>query len=152
MTPQQFRFLLVINQILMVCLHVVAGMTEGLLPPELRAADTASVFDTALAPVTDRARAADLFVVAVDFLTFVAAAGLFAGRRWGRTLYLLCVVAMAVSPFSPPFYVSTWWDGLFGYLYGITQGAILSLVYFSHLRRLFERKRQKQDDEADEAA
>jgi hypothetical protein len=147
MTPQQFRFLLVVNQLLMVGLHVVAGMTEELLPPELRAADTASVFDTAPPLVPVREQASNLYTAAVDFLTFVAAVGLFAGRRWGRALYLLCVAAMAASPFALPFYVSTWWDGLVGYLYAVTQGAILGLAYFSHLRRLFERRGQENDGE-----
>jgi len=138
MTRQQFRLLLFVNQFLMVGLHVVSGMADGLLPPEFQGADSPSVFDPPLSPLTAPEQAPYLYTVAVDLLTLVAAAGLFAGRCWGRTLYLLCFVAIAASPLAPPFSVNTWWDGLVGYLYSVTQGAVLALVYFSHLRRMFE--------------
>ncbi|HZI17335.1 MAG TPA: hypothetical protein VEY09_01940 [Pyrinomonadaceae bacterium] len=146
MTPQQFRLLIVVNQLLMVSLHVVAGMTDSMLPPELRGVDASSVFDTPLS-VASGDSAPYFYTVVVDFLTFVAAAGLFFGRRWGRTLYLLCFLALVVSPLAPPYSTGTWWDGLFGYLYEATQGAVLALAYFSHLRRLYERREEEEEEE-----
>ena len=139
MTRQQFRLLVIANQLLMFAGYIVRDMTDGFLPPELQsyAFASLSVLDDGFASAADEVlfwfwRAADLASVA-------AAIGLCLARRWGRTLYLICFCVSVLGTFLLyHITVSTNWPGLLFSLYGTTEGMILGLAYFSHLKRMFD--------------
>ena len=150
MTRQQFRLLVVVNQILLFAYYPVGDLTDSLLPPEL-----AGQFgmDASVMEGHGGGSFSDdplyLLSLGLSLLTLVAAVGLFFAKRWGRTLYLFALAAGLVLTASTPFYVNTGWTVAFGALYGTTEGMILGLVYFSHLRRMFERRGTEGDDDAD---
>ena len=68
----------------------------------------------------------------------VAAIGLCFGKPWGRTLYLLTFIVGLITTFLWEFYVGTGLSTFLSYLVTITEGMILGLAYFSHIRRIFE--------------
>lgn len=72
------------------------------------------------------------------FLGILAAVGLFLFRRWGRTVFLICLLTeLAVTVLTGP-HVNTGWTMLVGYIYSIIEGVILALIYFSPIREMFE--------------
>lgn len=140
MSRQQFRLLVVFDQLLGIALIFVEELTEGLLPPDVRSALGVQ------ASVLDADEPSGLFLSELPFLldttfTFVhvvAAVGLCLGRRWGRTLFVVCFVGVwLLTPFYA-FFLMTQWTAMLAYLYGATEGMILALVFFSHLRRMFQ--------------
>lgn len=145
MTRQQFRLLVVINQLLLFGGFIVADLTDPLLPPELQSypSQGSSVFGEDLSETW-----LDASWYVINFATLVGAVGLCLGRNWGRTLYLASFVLSVLTGLFWPFTVSTNWSGLVFALYGTTEGMILALVYFSHLKRMFEGARE--EDEEDE--
>ncbi|HEX5706818.1 MAG TPA: hypothetical protein VFX96_05965 [Pyrinomonadaceae bacterium] len=143
MSRHQFRLLVVVNLLLLFGNHFVHDATLGLLPPELQ--DYAGGGPSLL-----EAQWPYYFMLGLDFLTVAAAVGLCLGRRWGRTLYLACFVVSISATLMSPFHFSTAWSSLVGALFGTTEGMILALAYFSHLRRMFERRGRPDDAQDDE--
>jgi hypothetical protein len=158
LTRQQFRLLVILNQSLVFAGYAIRDVTDAQLPLDLQpyAFGDASVLDGASGDSFFDGEFPYLLWRVIDVLTLAAAVGLCLGRRWGRTLYLACYVVSLFSVLLTPFYVSTHWPGFVFMLYGTTEGMILALAYFSHLRRMFERAEREdvEDDEepADEAA
>ncbi len=157
MTKQQFRLLVVFNQLLLFGGYVVGDLSDAHLPPELQTqfVTGASVMDGSGGwPQTSEQYWYWLYL-AVNLATLAAAAGLCLGRRWGRTLFLACyVIALGLALLTPVHAgAATNWANLTYSLYGTTEGMILALAYFSHLRRMFRRD-EREDDETteDEAA
>ena len=134
MTRSQFRLLVVLNQLLIIATIPVQEISDQALLPQLRTGS--SVFDQqGLPPLSDIPYWVGTAVIVIGF---VAAIGLFFGKRWGRTLYLLVAVAALMSSFLTEVYVNTSWTGFMSYLVGATEGMILGLAYFSHIKRMFE--------------
>lgn len=137
MSRQQFRLLVVLNQILLFAGLPLQSMADPQLPPELAAEFDIEPSIMGGAPLFDDY--VYLFSRALHFLTLAAAVGLFYAKPWGRMLYLACFVASLFVAALTPFYLDVGWVISFGTLYGATEGMILGLVYFSHLKRMFER-------------
>ena len=153
MSRQQFRLLVIANQLLLFAGYVVRDLTDVYLPPELQ-----EYLFTGRS-VMDGAEAGDFFSeqnvyalwVVIDIVGIAGAVGLCLGRRWGRTFYLACYVSTLFAGLLTPFHVSSRWPGFIFLLYGTTEGMILALAYFSHLRRMFRRdEREEEDGEAAE--
>ena len=130
----QFRFLVLINQLLAFLSLFVQRITDETLPPELKSylGIDQSVFN---------AQPVDFFDwwwASILVLSVVASIGLCFGKRWGRTLFLLTTVASVVNTLFGGIYVDTGWTVFVSYLAGITEGMILGIAYFSHVRRMFE--------------
>jgi hypothetical protein len=133
MSRSQFRFLVVVNQLLIIAMIPVQEISEQLMLPQSGAGT--SVLEQGIAPFTD----IPYWVGnAILIAGFIAAIGLCYGKRWGRTLFLLTTVAVLFSTFLNDFFVSTSWSGFVSYLACITDGMILGLAYFSHIKRMFE--------------
>ena len=152
MTRQQFRILLVASQVLLFAMYPVGALTDSMLP-----AEPAGPFDTEASIMEGYGGRGPAFYddplnlasLAVNFATLAAAVGLFYARRWGRTLYLLSFVASLFVMALTPFYLNAGLTVALGSLYGTSEGMILGLVYFSHLRRMFGRGDEDEGD-ADE--
>src|SRR5688500_3794629 len=155
MTRQQFRLLVIANQLLLFAGYVVRDLTDVNLPPEIQEylVTSASVMDGTGTGALFSEQNIYLLWVAIDITGLAGAVGLCLGRAWGRTLFLACYVASLFAGLLVPFYASTRWPGFVFMLYGTTEGMILALAYFSHLRRMFERdERGDEEEPADEAA
>jgi hypothetical protein len=138
MTRQQFQILVVLNQLLAFSVPVVQALTDGLLPPELHGflgLDQSVLEDPAPSTSDD---VPGLLRTALMFGHVVASVGLCLGRRWGRTLLALCLFSDWLLVAFAPYFVDTPWTVLASYAFTITEGMVLGLAYFSHLRRLFE--------------
>lgn len=154
MSRRQFRLLVIFNQLLVFAGYAVRDITDAQLPPELLpyTFGDVSVFEGADGASFFSGQFTYLLWRAIDVLTLAAAVGLCLGRKWGRTLYLACYVTSLFAVLLTPFYVSAHWPGFVFMLYGTTEGMILALAYFSHLRRMFERDESEDAEEtADEA-
>lgn len=137
MTRSQFRFLVVANQLLVLASLVVPEITDRwMMPPELQAyiAMDASVLNVATT-FSDVPFWVARVIVAIGV---VAAIGLCFGKPWGRTLYLLTFLASLITTFLWEYFVSTALSVVVSYVATITEGMILGLAYFSHIRRIFE--------------
>jgi hypothetical protein len=135
MSRSQFRFLVVINQLLFLMGYFIQPMTDETLPPELRSFGSGqSVFETQASGFDFFDWWGPLLLVA----GVIGAIGLCFGKRWGRTLFLLTAAAAAVGTLFGGFYVDTGWTVFVGSIAGITEGMILGIAYFSHVRRMFE--------------
>ncbi|HEU4596259.1 MAG TPA: hypothetical protein VFS10_14070 [Pyrinomonadaceae bacterium] len=155
MTRQQFRLLVIFNQLLVFAGYMIRDLTDAQLPLDLQpyVLGDQSVLDGATGDSFFSGEFPYLLWRVIDVLTLAAAVGLCLGRRWSRTLYLACYITSLFAGLLTPFYVSTHWAGFVFMLYGTTEGMILALAYFSHLRRMFERgEREDEEDLADEAA
>ena len=154
MTRQQFRLLVIANQLLLLAGYVVRDLTDVNLPPELQEylVTSASVMDGTDTGLFFSDQNMFALWVVIDITGFAGAVGLCLGRRWGRTLYLACYLASLFAGLLVPFYASTHWPGFLFMLYGTTEGMILALAYFSHLRRMFGRDKREDDDETTEEA
>lgn len=148
MTPQQFRLLVVVNQIFLFGGYVISEVTAPTLPPELQSYFTtmdSSVMESGLSGSS--AQVLYMLWIALDIANLIAAVGLCLGRRWGRTLFLACfIISVLGGLLSPPSLSSNWASMIFG-LFTTTEGMIIALAYFSHLRRMFNRA-----EEADRTA
>jgi hypothetical protein len=153
MTKQQFRFLVIANQLLLLAAYIVRDLTDVHLPPELQEhlVPSESVMD---GTDTNLFSEQNLFVlwVFIDIMGLAGAVGLCFGRRWGRTLYLGCYVSTLFAGLLTPFYFSANWPAFVFLLYGTTEGMILALAYFSHLRRMFRRDEPEDDEAAEDGA
>ena len=135
MTRSQFRFLVVINQLLVLLVLFVQRITDKTLPPELKSyfGIDQSVFE---------AQAGigffDIWGPLILVAGVIASIGLCFGKKWGRSLYLLTAVASIAGTLVGGIYVDTGWTVFVGSLAGTTEGMILGLAYFSHIRRMFQ--------------
>lgn len=154
MTKQQFRLLVIANQLLLFAGYVVRDLTDVNLPPELQEYifTSASVMDGTSPSLFFSEENFFLLWVAIDTTGLAGAVGLCLGRAWGRTLYLACFVASLFAGLLVPFYASTHWPGFLFMLYGMTEGMILALAYFSHLRRMFRRAGLEDEEAAEDEA
>ena len=142
MHRHKFRLLVVFSQLCSFGWFLVDEVTTGAIPEELRGyfgldqsvLGTPADYDPFFGdlPYT-------LFVV-VTVLGVAAAVGLCLGQNWGRRLFVFCIGCEIVLAPLTPYSIGTGWGGMVGYLYGITAGMVLALVYFSPLRRMFPRE------------
>lgn len=140
MTRSQFRLLVVINQLLIFGAVAVQEVTDKSLPPELRSflgIDT-SVLDTQITSITPLSNVPYWVGTLLLFTGVIAAVGLCLGKRWGKTLYLLTALASLLGTLMTDFYINTGWTAFVSYMAGTTEGIILGLAYFSHIRRIFD--------------
>ena len=141
MSRNQFRILVVLNQLLILATVVVQEMFEQSLPTELRSDPGTDV--SVMNPETITAVTYNLlqswYGTAILVLGLTAAIGLFLGHRWGRTLFLLSCLGWLSFGFTSDIYFTNGWSSSVGYLAGTTDGAILALAYFSHVKRMFEK-------------
>ena len=75
-------------------------------------------------------------IIAVTY--FVSIVGLFNLKAWARHVYLALLIAIGVV--TPFFGISVqgYYEGIFGYFFGISCGAILTLSYFSSISNQFK--------------
>ncbi len=137
MSRSQFRFLVLINQLLVLMSYFIGTLSDESLPPELK-----SYFGIDQSVFEAQASGLDFFDWWLPLLLVsgvIGAIGLCFGKRWGRTLYLLTTVASLVGVlFGGGIYVNASWSVFVGALTTITEGMILGIAYFSHVRRMFE--------------
>lgn len=149
MSRQQFRLLVVLSQFLFYGTMLTQSLTDGALPPELLDFVTAepSLLDGGAGGDAPNAWLADVLLAVTSVASLIAAVGLCLGRAWGRRLFLVCFLLSFAPVALTPVYVDTSWTVLLASLYGASEGMILALVYFSHLRRMFD---GDEDDDPDE--
>ena len=137
MTRSQFRFLVVANQLFILASIAVPEITDPwMMPPELKAYLD---MDASVLNVATTFSDVPFWVARVNIaMGVIAAIGLCFGKRWGRTLYLLVFIASLITTFLWETFVSTPLTTFVSYLATITEGMILGLAYFSHIRRIFE--------------
>jgi hypothetical protein len=140
MSRNQFRLLVVVNQLLILLTIVVQDISDKSLPPELKSyfGMDESVLNTQVTSVSPLSDVPYWIGTALLFSGAVASVGLFLGKRWGRSLFLLTWLAMLLLTLSTEVYINTGWTSFVSYLVGTTDGMILGLVYFSHVKRIFE--------------
>lgn len=140
MSRNQFRLLVVVNQLLFFAAVVVQDVSDQTLPPELKnyLGIDHSVLNAQLSSVSRLSDTGYWIWTALLFAGAVAAVGLFYGKRWGRSLYLLTWLASVLLTLMSDVYVDTGWTASVSYLATTTEGMILALVYFSHVRRIFD--------------
>ena len=145
MTRHQFRILIVFNQLCSFGWFLVEEAASVLIPEELRG--HFGLDQSVLGASADYNQSLEDLIytifIGLVFLTVLGAAGMCFGRNWGRRLYLFCVVAGVVLTPLTPYYIAPGWGGLVSYLYTITTGALLALVYFSPVRRMFPRESEE---------
>jgi hypothetical protein len=129
----------ILNQLFVLAALVVQKLTDRLLPPHLRnyVGGEESLFDTQIA-----SSLSDVIYWLVLLMGLIASAGLCLEKRWGRTLFVLTFVTALVNALLVDFYVDTGWTVFVSYLVGVTDGMIIALVYFSPVKRMFEKSRQ----------
>jgi len=137
MTRSQFRFLVVANQLLILASLVIPEITDHwLMPPDLQAYLD---MDASVLNVATTSSGVPFWVARIIIaMGVIAAIGLCFGKPWGRTLYLLTFIVGLITTFLWEFYVGTGLSTFLSYLVTITEGMILGLAYFSHIRRIFE--------------
>ena len=128
------------NQLLILASMVVQEITDRSLPPEIRSylGIDESVLNTQITSVTPLSDVPYWLGTAIIFIGVIAALGLYLGKRWGRTLFLLNWLAALLITLLTDFYVNTGWTAFVSYLVGTTDGMILGLAYFSHVKRMYE--------------
>ena len=143
MTRNQFRILVVLNQLLVLAAVVVVEMFERSFPAEMRSdpGTDVSVMNPESLTAASVSYVHSWFGTAILFVGLTAAVGLFFGQRWGRTLFLLNCVATLFFSFSEQIYLSNNWSVFVSYLASLSDGAILALAYFSHVKRIFDKPR-----------
>ena len=142
MSRNQFRILVVLNQLLVLATVVVQESFEQSLPTELRSdpGTDASVMNPESITAASFSYVNYWFGTAILVMGLAASVGLFLGQRWGRTLFLLTWVGTLSFSLTSDIYISNGWSGFVSYLASTTDGAILGLAYFSHVKRMFEKK------------
>lgn len=75
--------------------------------------------------------------MSLDVLSFLAAIGLLFFQRWGRTLWVVVLLARAFVYALTPMSVGSGVDGAFVYLIDILAGIVLAMSYFPSLRQKF---------------
>jgi hypothetical protein len=135
---RNFQTLVVVHQLLVFASTVVQSVTDGWLPPELQgyldlnrsllddARGDGSPFDTTSA----------LWWV-MTLASLAASAGVLFFRRWGRTLFVaVAAVGVLLVPIGG-LYVDVGWTVMLSSLAGLCEGALIALMYFSPLRKMF---------------
>lgn len=91
MSRNQFRLLVVINQLLIVGAVVVQEISDKSLPPELKnyLGIDDSVLNTQITSITPLSDVPYWFGTVLLFVGVIASVGLFFGKGWGRKLFLL---------------------------------------------------------------
>jgi len=135
---RNFQTIVAFSQILAIGIIVVQYVTESSLPPELLG--YLNNYETILIP--DKQSFLELLTnipfLIQTLLGIVAAVGLILFRTWGRPVFLVYIVAeLVVSLLTGP-HVNTGWTVFVGYIYSIAEGAILALIYFSPIRKMFK--------------
>lgn len=135
---RNFQTLVVVHQLLVFAAMVVQSVTDGWLPPELQGhlGLDRSLLDEAQGdePPFEAARA--LWWVLMP-ASLAASAGVLFFRRWGRTLFVaVAAVGVLLVPIGG-LYVDVGWTVMVSSLAGLCEGALIALMYFSPLRRLF---------------
>ena len=140
MSRSQFRLLIVINQLLFFGSVAVQEVTDKSLPPELKS--YLGIDSSVLNPlVVDAGLLTDVPYILGNLLLLtglIASVGMCFGKKWGRSLYLVTFVAALAMTFMTDVNISTAWTSFVLYLATFTEGMILGLAYFSHVRRMFE--------------
>lgn len=151
MSRQQFRLLVVFNQLLFYGTVLVQGFTDAALPEELLDFVLAepSLLDGGSGADSSAAWWAETLFMVTAIASLVASVGLCFGRAWGRRLFLVCFILLYVPVVLTPVYVDTGWTILVGSLNCTTTGMILALVYFSHLKRMFDGAPEAPDEDED---
>lgn len=111
MSRNQFRILVVLNQLLVLTWVVVQEMSDLSLPPELgsvRESD-ASVMNPSTSLIASAGDIHYWFGNAILVIGLTASVGLFLGHRWGRTMFLFTWVATLFFSLAADIYVSTAW-------------------------------------------
>ena len=144
MTRNQFRILVVLNQLLLFAAVVAQERFDRSFPTEPTSDPGAdvSVMNPETITAVSYSYIQDWFGTAILVSGITASIGLFFGQRWGRTLFLLTCVATIFFPLDMGLYITDFWTGCFSYLATLTQGAILGLAYFSHVKRMFAKARE----------
>ncbi|HEY5754510.1 MAG TPA: hypothetical protein VIU34_01745 [Steroidobacter sp.] len=132
MTKNQFRSLVGASIALSLLSAIASVAIAPALPPELElwvTRHTESNLDTL-----------DWFMVAVGTAYLAATTGLFFFARWSRALYAVCVVVLIVCwCFTGPS-VTTALETATRDAISLLDGLIIGLVYFSDVRRHFEKR------------
>ncbi|HEX8633313.1 MAG TPA: hypothetical protein VF703_04095 [Pyrinomonadaceae bacterium] len=137
MSRHQFRLLIVLYQVCIFGSLIVYEMTIGSVAPESGGyLDGGSVVEEAGGGGLSGGYTDWLYYVHL-FASLVASLGLFLFQSWGRTLFLLCAIFYLLTTPVYESYVNTGWASTLGYLASLFEGMILALIFFSHLRRLF---------------
>lgn len=138
MLRRYFQILVAMWPLLAISITVVQYVTESSLPPELLW--YLSNYETILVP--DRYAVFEVstnvpFLIQTS-LGILAAVGLILFKSWGRSVFLVYVASeLVVTVLAGP-HVNTGWTMLMGYIYCLIEGVILSLIYFSPVRKMFK--------------
>lgn len=132
------KFQVVLSQALGIGIVIVQYMTESSLPPELLY--YLSQYETIL--IADRYAVIEV-LTNVPFLIhtglgILSAVGLILFRAWGRSVFLVYIVAqLIISVLTGP-HVDTGLTVFTGYVCSLVEGAIVALIYFSPVKDMFE--------------
>jgi hypothetical protein len=141
MTRSQFRLLVVINQLLILVSVAVQEVTDKSLPPELKS--YLGIDESVLSPPVSGFYGWNWVTLVIILAGVIASIGLCFGKRWGRELYLLTFLAALFTTLMGDLYVNTTWTVFVSYLVGTTEGMILGLAYFSHIKRMFQHSEEE---------
>lgn len=136
---RNFQALVVLHQFLIFASLVVQAITDSWMPPEMRSflGIESSVMEDA-SDVLSSSRMMETIWWAVTLVFIVASVGLILFRQWGRTLFVfLSILNLLLIPFGE-IYVDTGWTVFVGSAAGIVEGMIISLMFFSPIRRGFK--------------
>ena len=143
MTRQQFRLLVVLYQFVAFGLLIVSELPEQFLPPEMGNGYDQSVLDAPGSSFFDDIP--QMIYYATTFLNVVASIGLCFGKKWGRSLFVGCALALLLSLWLGDGYYSGGWSSALNYVASLLEGMIIALIYFSHLRRMFNEHQESGD-------
>ena len=141
MTRNQFRILVVLNQLLVLAAVVAQEMFEQSFGSDH--GPDVSVMNPETLTAVSSSYVQYWFGTATLVSGLIASVGLVFGQRWGRTLFLLTCVAALFFSLSTDIHISNGWSGSVSYLASLTDGAILALAYFSHVKRIFDKPRDE---------
>jgi hypothetical protein len=141
MTRSQFRLLVVTNQLLILVSVAVQEVTDKSFPPELKS--YLGIDESVLSPPVSGFYGWNWVTLVIILAGVIASIGLCFGKRWGRELYLLTFLAALFTTLMGDLYVDTTWTVFVSYLVGTTEGMILGLAYFSHIKRMFQHSEEE---------
>jgi hypothetical protein len=135
---RNFQILVVVHQFLIFGSLVVQALTDSWMLPEMRSflgIELSVVND--VAEVTAPSRMMDALWWGMTVLSLLASVGVILFQRWGRTLFVLVsILGLLLIPFGG-IYIDVGWTVLVGSAATIIEGMIISLMFFSPLRKLF---------------
>ena len=118
---------------------VVQAITDSWMPPEMRSflGVESSVMEEA-ADVLSPSRMMQTLWWGMTLIFVLASVGLILFRQWGRTLFVfLSILNLLLVPFEE-IYADTGWTVFVGSAAYIVEGMIISLMFFSPVRRGFK--------------